>query len=440
MLELFKEKHFVGEFFVDNDYSNRFMGEIDYSPDNGVIFSYTITGHNISSETNIIYGVLTTGDKCTLVGNFSPQNSGFTFRNGLNARNGKAKFSYLFIGDFLDEKELLFDINFSLTNLQEFFFPRGYKDLVKFSDKPLFSINTNYGKIEIGNNASFGFLHKDVSAQIYSRNKNALKELNDSFGRLEKKYPDAGFMLKKDISYRIHLKFDAGTEIIPIYGYIREIADLFSILIYGPVYPESIRATKKVDGNYPIIIDIYPSMSFNKRTIELSIKDRSHFNMPITKTNIDLASTIQKWLKAPKNYSTIVSSLQNETELRDEHSLHGELVLYATQFEAISYSASAKNNKYEYPVDNYATSKIKNGIMTILNNAGEINMGKGIGNIRNEIAHVGKPKKLLNILSMKDMAFMSRYLQLTILGYILRKLDLEESVISAYQDKFAPDV
>jgi hypothetical protein len=114
--------------------------------------------------------------------------------------------------------------------------------------------------------------------------------------------------------------------------------------------------------------------------------------------------------------------------------------LYATQFEAISYAASAIDKKYEYPIDNYGTPKIKAGISKILANAGESEIGIGIGNLRNEIAHVGKSKQLLRVLSMRDMVNMSQCLQMTILGYILDGLGLDRRVISKYQDEFTPDV
>jgi len=437
-MELFEEKNWTGEFFVNNVYEKRFMGEINYSPENGVMLSYSITGRDIPNEAKVVHGVLTTGEKCTLLGKFTPQNSGFVWKNDLYVRKGKAWFLCLLVGDWLDENELMYDLNFSLTNLQEFFFPKGFKDLVKYSEKPLFSIKTNYGEIEVGNNASFGILNTDVSTQIYSRNKNALEELKESFQKLEKKYPDANFMLKQDIAYRIYLKIDSGEKIATVFEHIFDIANLFSILVYGPVYPDSICVTKKIEKNHPISINIYPNMSLNKKTMDLCIQERSHFHMPIKKSNIDLASTIMKWLKAPKDYSTIVSNIQHETGYRDEHSLHGELVLYATQFEEISYAASVMDKKYEYPIDNYGTAKIKDAISKILANAGESDIGIGIGNLRNEIAHVGRPKYLLKKLSMRDMVDLTQCMQMTILGYVLNELGLDRKVISKYQDEFTP--
>jgi hypothetical protein len=414
------------------------MGEVTYSPEKGVLLSYTIAGHNEPEESNLLYGILTTGEKCTLVGKFNPQSSGFSFNNGLSTRNGEVHFSCLVIGDFLKENELFHDINFSLTGMQEFFFPKGYKDLVKFSEKPLFSINTSFGKVEVGNNASFGFLHKDISAQIYSRNKEALDEVAESFSEIESKHPDANFMLKKDIAYRIHLKFDSGSDIISSYSSINDISNLFSVLIYSPVYPDSIKASKTL-GDNKVNLDVYPSMSLSDRTINLCFKDRSHFHMPITKSNMDFEKTVSEWLDSSDVYSTIVSSIQNETGYRDLHSVHGEIVLYATQFEIISFEENTKEKKYEYPIDNYGTKKIKNGILSIFKSAGVDDIGIGISGLRNEIAHVGRPKKLLKTLTVGNLMFISKYMQMTVLGFMLNQLGIKKEIIDNYQNNFTPE-
>jgi len=312
---------------------------------------------------------------------------------------------------------------------------------MKFSDEPLFVLKTAYGELEVGNSASFNSLPKDITAQIYSRNTDALKELKESFDALKAKYPDSHFMIKKDIAYRIRLGIDAGTTVINAYERIREIADLFAILMYSPVYPENVQIIKKFEDGHTLAIDVYPSLVLNRRTMDLCTEDRSHFYMPITKSNIDLPAIIQSWLKDPKKHSIIVSSIQNETGFRDEHSLHGELVLYATQLESISHCVGIKNDqKYEYPLDAYGSEKLKKEISAIFGKAGEADIGKAISDLRNEIAHVGKPKKLLLSLSMIDMITISQYLQLTIIGYILANLGVKKEVISNYQDKFTPDI
>jgi len=436
--DLFKEKKWFGEFFIPGRYEDRFSDEITYSPENGIILSYLIPKMEILNETNILHGILSSGERCTLVGNFNTKFSELSFKNGVIER-GDHRFLYLVIGNLLSEKDQFQTFNFSLTGLQEFFFPKGYKDLIKYSEKPLFSIDTEYGKIEIGNNALFGYLF-DISTHIYSRNKNALKELKECFETIQRKYTDAMFMFKKDIAYRIYVKLKNPYSIETICDYIFNIANLFSILIYSPVYPENICITKKINNSQISQLYIYPTMLLDRRTIDLILKERSHFDMPIMNANIDLSLVIEKWLNSSTDYSIIVSSIQHETGFRTPHTLHGELILYATQLEAISYSEGVTDKKYEYPINKYGNENIRKGISTILKIAGENDIGKGISDIKNEIAHVGKPKRLLNSLSLKDLVYLSRYLQMTIIGFILTNLGIKREVINEYQNKFAPDI
>ncbi|MBP6734926.1 MAG: hypothetical protein KA142_09615 [Chromatiaceae bacterium] len=77
MTELFTAKRWTGEFFLPDSYEKRFFGEIQYSPEEGVILSYTIAGHDVPAATEVLHGVLSSGDKCTLIGRFDPHHAGF---------------------------------------------------------------------------------------------------------------------------------------------------------------------------------------------------------------------------------------------------------------------------------------------------------------------------------------------------------------------------
>ena len=140
MKELFTEKRWTGEFFLPDSYDKRFCGEIHYSPEEGVILSYTITGHDVPAATEVLHGVLSSGDKCTLIGRFSPLHAGITLRNGLTTRPGKVGFLCLAIGDFLAHDERFADIDFSLTNLQEFFYASGFNRVLKNSSGLLYVV------------------------------------------------------------------------------------------------------------------------------------------------------------------------------------------------------------------------------------------------------------------------------------------------------------
>lgn len=441
MFDLFEEKSWIGEFFTPDDYENRFTGEIYYSSTNQVVLSYLMPmGKPKPKESKIVYGVLSTGDKCTLVGQFSPKNTRLPeLKNGLMFNRCNVGFSCLLIGDFLTEDEPIFDISFSLTHLQEFFFLKEWKNSVRYSDELLFSISTDYGKINIGNVATFDSLnHDDFFGLIYNKNKDALTELQNSFTQICEKYPNDFFKLKENIAYRIQLKIDKSASISNAYQHIMDITDLFALLLYSPVYPDNIQINKIIDNDLPITIKVYPSIFVNPASKTICLKDKSHFRLPITNEKVELPTIIPKWLELKEQYVTIISSIQNQTEYRTPHSLHGEIVVYATQLEDIATKDDApKKKKYEYSLKTYGSQKIKNGIDAIFKKKGFDDVGVAIATLRNNIAHTDNDKKLLNSLSWDELTDISDYLQLTVIGYILKKMEMNEDVISNYQNYFA---
>lgn len=436
--ELFSENKWTGEFFLPDDYEHRFAGEICYSPEHGVVLNYTITGFEVPNESDILHGVLSTGEQCSLIGKFSPVYSGMSFRLGLTTRQGEEKFQFLVIGDFLVQDEQFAEMDFSLTNLQEFFYASGLKDRVKYSESPICSVTMPFGEIQVVNMARFGHLHSDISSQVHSSDAQALASLEKAFKEVQDKHPDAFFMLKKDIAYRFVLNLLPTLTLRDAYTHIYSFAKLFALLICNPVYPESIRL-KKIDADgQSFSLEVYPSMVLDPRTIKQSAKTQFHPQMPIRQSTVNFGDIVAEWFKAQHNQSPVVTRIQSETGFRSEHVAHGEIVLYATQLESISYEAGEKKKKYEYPLQYYGCKRLQVGITKSFGLNSLADTAIALADLRNEIAHVGRPKKWLTALSLGQLVDVSRYLQLTIIGYILQDIGVPKDVVENYQARYAP--
>lgn len=442
MSKLFESKQWIGEFFSEDDFDQRFSGRVNYSPTDGVILEYWVSTHKMPAVSSFVHGVLETGEKCTLIGEFTTSHSSISFKDNLRMRIGKVGFSCLIVGDFLRSDELYSNFNFSLSNMQEFFFAKGFKDFVKFSEDPILVADTKFGHIKVANNAKFGPLHTDITKQIYSWDKQALEDLRDAFLKVKEDRPQASFMLKKDIEYRLEINLNESVDYHALFKYITNLADLFAVLTYSPVHPESIQILKhlgEVDGERVRILKFYPSNALSVKTLELSAQHASHFHLPITNRKVDLGLLIEEWMESPDRFATTVSGIQNETGYRNLHSLHGELVLFSTQLEAISMDDRVKSSeKYEYPIRQYSIKKISDGINQVFLKFGVSSIGEGISILRNEIAHVGRPKRLVKVMPMEDLILLSQYLELTILAYILQKIGVGAELVEDYQDKCCP--
>ena len=123
------------------------------------------------------------------------------------------------------------------------------------------------------------------------------------------------------------------------------------------MYPENICITKKINNGQIFQFYIYPTMLLDRRTINLILKEKFHFNMPITNANIDLSLVIEKWLNSSTDYSIIVESIQRETGVYNLHTLHSELILYIAQLESISYSENVKEKNMNIQLINMVTKK-----------------------------------------------------------------------------------
>lgn len=98
-----------------------------------------------------------------------------------------------------------------------------------------------------------------------------------------------------------------------------------------PVYPDSMTLVKHTDTSDRIVIEVYPSMALDKRTLKLATTEHSHFHMPITKAKIDPWGRCRKLAGLAQEFLDDHFEHSERNYFRDEHSLHGEIVLYATQ-------------------------------------------------------------------------------------------------------------
>jgi len=425
MNELFTQKHWSGEFFLPGGYAQRFGGDIAYSPGNGAVLSYAIRGAQNPPATEILHGVLANGEKCTLAGSF------------LAGRSGKAGFPCLAIGEFLAKGDKFRKFYFSLANLEDFFFPGGSKAFAKYEQKAIYSVRAPFGKLEVVNTASFGALKDDIASHIHSFEPAALDELNDAFSRIRKKYPRAFLMLKKDIEYRLLLEYSRGATVAEACAQISRVADLFALLAFRPVHPGSIHVAKASRDIQPTTIAIYPALELDSQEAGARAHARRPGLLPITRDTIPFESVIGRWLESPPVNPAVISAIQHGPRPGSLRPAHAEIVLYAAQFESIAHLAGRREKRHAYVLSTHACRKLQDEMGRLLGQTGAEAMGKALGEIRNEIADMGKPGKWLAKLPRADLLRISRLLQLTIIGSTLAGIGVPPDAIVRYQEWFS---
>ena len=127
MSELFEKKNWIGEFWWEDKYENRFSGEIDYSFGNIINLSYFINFNSRSKlpvESNTISGEIATEKgikKCTLVGKLN-----YPLSN-MEVLEEKLNLSFLIIGSkherFTDE---FYNLSFKQRENNQFLQKNGF--------------------------------------------------------------------------------------------------------------------------------------------------------------------------------------------------------------------------------------------------------------------------------------------------------------------------
>jgi hypothetical protein len=160
--------------------------------------------------------------------------------------------------------------------------------------------------------------------------------------------------------------------------------------------------------------------------------------MPITRRNIDLPSVVQGWFRLLGQFETITAALQYDVGFRTVHSARGDIVLYATQLESIAHSAGYKHRKYAYPIEAHSSIELREALMRSLCASSMTDLGDAIGDLRNEIAHIGRPRRYLEKLPGAEIGRVAYCLSLSVLGYVLDSIGIPTETRNAYQRHLLP--
>lgn len=435
----FESHEFFGEFFLDEEsYEARFPAKLHYSPEKGLAIEYNIADADVRKECNVLVGILDTGEKCTLIGPFD-FNRGSHRWGSVVTSYGMHGFSYLLIGEFFKEEQCFERAMFDMQNMQEFFYPQGKINGVPYCDGVLETINGSDWCLELIHRASFKHVGRNFGNIVFSRSDDALKCLQEAFEGVVEKYPSESFYFRETLEFAFNYSCEKGKAARDIYKEISKIAALFSIFMNVPTFPSEVVVYLKDKPKLPV--KLLASLRLDSQTVDLVKTNLSHYIMPINARKIDLSKVVPAWLDVYDEYRVLSTTFQYETGFRTLHSAYSDVVLFATNVEAIAGFFSMKGDeKYEGPVNKYGSEELKSSIVGIFEPYSKKSLGKNISDLRNEIAHVGRPKKLINAMGLRDYVGVSEILRLVVVSHLFSQIGVGEDVTFEYQNKLMPDV
>lgn len=424
------------------EYDHRFFGKVLYSPEKGVkvIFTAPSTDNEIDKKRSgkILYAVLGNGRLCTLFGNFDMAYSGFRGCE-INSKNGVWPVQFLVIGKHLSETDSFNEICFDFENTQEFFFPSGFIDYVQYKQGSLFEASIPNGSVSIENSASFKSLPSNLKSILFCRNEVVIEKLQKEWDKIREEHDNELLDFKNSLKFFFRLKKDEPESLDTLIQNIFTLSSLMALLLNSPVYPKEVDLIDRSDENNAKSLPVIISVGLSERSLALANFEKHHLMLPLSTRSIDIEKAIKEWHQVADNYSSVISSIQHETGYRTEHDTHSDLVLFATQLEYINLMQKGKPvEKYTKPIDEFGSRDLIQLINTKLAIQDGECYGRKLADLRNEIAHVGRPKKLLKQINTYDQMVIGICLKFIVQSYLLHKIGISKENIFEYQKQNLP--
>lgn len=419
-----------------------FPGKLIYTPEDGVTLEFMCpTGHDVANS-DCLYGALSSGETCTLFGNFNLSNYGFHFGE-ISIYKGTAKFNAVLFGvhSLVDEK--FSGLALDLTNFQEFCHPQGLKGYAKYSDVPLFEGKANGLSICIANTGRFSYLESEIENLFYCRNEEVVKELSEAIDGVLQKNKDVEVFQRKDIGWELVLKSSENIQYSEINKNIGKLEGLFSLLIFSPVRRSEVTVLKALADNekfdrLPLLTSLF---DMSKHKIEVLHRYISNFHQAITPNTVNnFSEIISNWFENYDGFKSFSLQVGNRFGKYEQVQLRSSLILYLTQLEAVSKSHGRNKDreKYDFALTLYDKTYIRDVLKSVLQLDSAEGIGKRLSELRGEIAHVGRPENLLSKFSGQELLKICRCLELIIASYIYEKLGVPELNIKEFQKKECP--
>lgn len=432
------EQEWTGTFFPPDRQDLSFAGRLKYSPTEGLQLEFARAMNIADRELKwrYLHGHTSKGVPLTLVGEFSAERNGFSFNHGMSYWTSAGyHFHYAIFGHHFEDTDTFDTFEFDISGVQEFFAPDDMKIRIPHSRKEIVTAYSDVGKVCVIHSSKFHLVGDDLRALFHSEDSEPLDELQSAYVDIRARYPAFLPFLKKQMDYLFRFIPKNELTVPDAHDIIASVADLFAMLSFEPAKLRSFSATARDEEGKPYSMTVFPWVINDKATIERSLSKRSYHSLPLNNADVNLGLLLSNWLSQADRYSTISSLLQNKVSVISEHEIHGNIVLAAAQLEGIALQegVTAKKDKYEYGLRGHASEKLRKRLSAMLDCA-EADIGETVSDLRNEIAHVGRPKKLLAKISRRKQFLVSSALQTVVIGYALEQIGVSTQARDKYQD------
>lgn len=446
---LFESFESFGEFWVSGLETHPFAGVLKYSATKGVVLTFvckkevypkneTLTFHGYTHETGNI-----TLLNCYESGNYSS-----------NSTTTQDSFfcSVAILGGHFSSSDLYKGCVFSLSNLNEFCHPQGFKLRDNFQrDSVLEAVNGNI-KVTLsktGKGNILGAKHLSSLLLLEEDDQPFKKELDEACEVLSKKHNVNSIVAKTDISYELKVE-ENGEESLSISCMIKEIymiSALFTVLMLKQAKPTFLSLLNEACGNkstYPVLLSLY----LNDNEIEKTKKDKNYHRLPVNILGINqsFSTMLSSWRKFYQDDLNLVSEVVFEHISGQPNAVHhSALLISALEQLKCKYSdAPRKSGKYDWPIDTYCNQEMRNKLdesIPLLRNNNE-SLGKLVSRLRGMIFHPNEHIKVKFKPNVKKVDYVglantSEILFIILVVAIYEMIGVDKSVVNEFKKNFS---
>jgi hypothetical protein len=447
----FEKYEWIGSFWADSDCLKKenqiesedhieLSGTLSYSIKNGIQLNFLCSTDRKIKKSKYIHGILGSGEKCTLFGNFDPNVLRFHFGE-ISMCKGKITFEAMIFGIHITTEDKFDGIFMDFTNFQEFVHSQVFINSAKYSKQPIFT--EYYGDFEISliNSATFDLLESNIDALFYCKNENVELEIKNAIKDVIKKYKNERLFNRTNIEWKLLLKNKNSLTIDEVIHSTVSIEQFLSLLIFSPIRRTKLSILRRSDeqycrSEYSILTTLFDISKYKEKVLK---KNLLHNHLPINRINIDFGKTIKNWFAKKEElqmYAMYIFSLSNKFGRITEPEIRSEIIINLVVIESIAQNI-LKNvaKKYDAPISHYDKSQISNILREILVTE---NIGKALSDLRGEIAHFAKSPKILKKISVLDLYTVQKCLSIIICSSIYEMLEIPEENITNFQEMHVP--
>jgi len=412
-----------------------FVGQLKHSPTTGLTLQFATTlDDRYRADYTHLHGHTSTGIAVTLVGNFSTKRSGYNMRSGSAYQTSSGHpFHYVIFGRHFDNETIFHEFHFDIAGADEFFARTGSIALVPFGKKPLFSASAGPYEFTGRFVGSFHAMPPNLSDYIVSDNDDAMNQLQAAYNAILQQHEGFWPMIKKTARFSFSMSADKGVDVITAHKSCHAVADLFSILFFDPARLSRLIAVAKDEEGMPHEFEVFPWRLSEAGSLARAAEKRSHLFLPLNNHDVDLGKLLSNWMDASEKFSTTISMIQGSTALISESEILSKIVLNVAQLEGMAHEAKKhKLHKYQHGIDAHSSPPLSQFLKGLLGR--EVSeLGEAISDLRNDIAHMGRPRTYLDKMSFRQKYNVCLALEAIVMGYILDQIGASKESITKYQ-------